>query len=318
MKKGDPGADTWKNIDAARHGGAQTWITGAYDSQTNLYIFGTGNPTPAYTTGLRGDLDNLFTCSLIAVDVDTGKMAWYFQTSPHDMHDYDSAQTPILFDAMYKGRMRKLVATAARNGYYFLLDRVTGDRLVTARYGMTTNWADGLTPSGGPRRNPNKDATVPGSLASPNSSGTINWQPVTFSPATRLFYTYEIDTFSMLHLTDTDPRGSMGLGGKEELFVGSTGSYLTALDYRTGKTQWRHKFYNAGTIGGGGLLSTAGGLVFTGDGSGNLVAFDAADGKTLWNTRIGMISNAPQTFELDGHQYIICASGDTLWSFILN
>ncbi len=318
MKKGDPGADTWKNIDAARHGGAQTWITGAYDSQTNLYIFGTGNPTPAYTTGLRGDLDNLFTCSLIAVDVDTGKMAWYFQTSPHDMHDYDSAQTPILFDAMYKGRMRKLVATAARNGYYFLLDRVTGDRLVTARYGMTTNWADGLNPSGGPRRNPNKDATVPGSLASPNSSGTINWQPVTFSPATRLFYTYEIDTFSMLHLTDTDPRGSMGLGGKEELFVGSTGSYLTALDYRTGKTQWRHKFYNAGTIGGGGLLSTAGGLVFTGDGSGNLVAFDAADGKTLWNTRIGMISNAPQTFELDGHQYIICASGDTLWSFILN
>ena len=149
MKKGDPGLDTWGSLDAARHGGAQTWIPGAYDPETKLYIFGTGNPTPAYTTGTRGDGDNLFTCSLVAVNVDTGKMAWYFQTSPHDMHDWDSAQTPVLVDGMFNGKTRKMVLTAARNGYFFTVDRVTGEHLVTAKYGTATNWAKGLNKFGG-------------------------------------------------------------------------------------------------------------------------------------------------------------------------
>lgn len=317
MQKGDPGADTWANIDAARHGGAQPWITGAYDPETHLYIFGTGNPTPAYTTGLRGEGGNLFTCSLIALDVDTGKMKWYFQTSPHDMHDYDSAQTPVLFDGMFKGKMRKMVATAARNGYYFTLDRVTGEHLVTSKYGQTTNWAKGLTPEGGPKRDPEKDATIPGSLASPNSGGTINWQPVAFSPVQGLLYTYEVNNFSMVYLTDPDPRGSMGLGGKEETYLSTVSSYLTAIDYKTGDARWRHRFYSTYT-GGGGILATAGGLVFTGDGAGSLVAFDAANGKPLWNTRIGTVSNGPQTIDMDGHQYVICATGDRMWAFILH
>ena len=156
MERGDPGLDTWASLDAARHGGAQTWIPGAYDPETKLYIFGTGNPTPAYTTGTRGDGDNLFSCSLIAVNVDTGKMAWYFQTSPHDMHDYDSAQTPILVDAMFQGKMRKLVVTAARNGYFFVLDRVTGEHLLTTKYGMRTNWAKGSESVRRPQERPGK------------------------------------------------------------------------------------------------------------------------------------------------------------------
>ena len=156
MERGDPGLDTWASLDAARHGGAQTWIPGAYDPETKLYIFGTGNPTPAYTTGTRGDGDNLFSCSLIAVNVDTGKMAWYFQTSPHDMHDYDSAQTPILVDAMFQGKMRKLVLTAARNGYFFVLDRVTGEHLLTTKYGTRTNWAKGSEPVRRPQARPGK------------------------------------------------------------------------------------------------------------------------------------------------------------------
>ena len=134
MKAGDPGLDTWPNLHAARYGGGHPWLPGVYDPETSLYIFGTGNPIPAYTAG-RGEGDNLFTCSLIAVHVDTGKMAWYFQTSPHDMHDWDSAQTPILFDATIKGKPRKLVSTAARNGYFFTLDRVTGEHIVTTKYG---------------------------------------------------------------------------------------------------------------------------------------------------------------------------------------
>jgi alcohol dehydrogenase (cytochrome c) len=315
MNPGDPGADTWASIDAARHGGAQTWIPGAYDPDTHLYIFGTGNPTPAYTTGTRGEGDNLFACALVAVNVDTGKMAWYFSTSPHDMHDYDSAQTPVLVDAMFHGKMRKLVLTAARNGYYFTLDRITGEHLVTGKYGLLTNWAKGLNKFGGPQHDPQKDATVPGSLVSPTSDGTVNWEPPAFSPDTGLFYTAEGDGYSIFYLTDVDPRGSMGLGGKEEAGVGSGGSFLTAIDYQTGQVAWRHPFYGNG--GGGGLLATAGKLLFAADGAGNLVAYDAAAGKPLWNTRIGNVTNAPETYMLDGRQYLIAATGDTLWSFVL-
>lgn len=316
MHKGDPGLDTWASLDAARHGGAQPWIPGAYDPETKLYIFGTGNPTPAFTTGTRGEGDNLFTCSLIAVNVDTGKMAWYYQTSPHDMHDYDSAQTPVLVDAMFNGKMRKLALTASRNGYYFTLDRVTGEHLVTSKYGMFTNWAEGLNKFGGPRYNPEKDATVAGSLVSPGSDGTINWEPPAYSPETGLLYVAEKNPYSMFYLTDVDPRGSMGLGGKEEAEVGSGGSFLTAIDYKTGKIAWRRAYYSDDG-GGGGLLTTAGGLLFAGDGAGSLVADDAATGKPLWNTRIGYVTNPPQTYMLDGHQYVIAATGDTLWSFVL-
>ncbi len=315
MKKGDPGLDTWASLDAARHGGAQTWIPGAYDPETKLYIFGTGNPTPAYTTGTRGDGDNLFSCSLIAVNVDTGKMAWYYQTSPHDMHDYDSAQTPILVDGMFGGRTRKLVVTAARNGYFFVLDRATGEHLLTTKYGTRTNWAKGLNQAGGPKRDPGKDASVGGSLVSPTAGGTINWQPPAYSPDTGLFYVAEDNGYSIFYLTDIDPRGSMGLGGSEEDIVGTGGNYLTAIDYKTGKAVWRHPYYGVG--GGGGLLTTAGKLLFAADGSGNLVAHDAATGKPLWNTRIGPVTNAPQTFMLGGHQYLIAATGQELWAFFL-
>jgi mono/diheme cytochrome c family protein len=121
---GDPGLDTWVSLDAARHGNGATWIPGSYDPDTNLYLYGTGNPTPAYTQG-RGEGDNLFTSSLLAVNVDTGKIVWYFQTSPHDTHDWDSTQTPILADMPFNGRTRKLVMTATRNGYFFVLDRTT-------------------------------------------------------------------------------------------------------------------------------------------------------------------------------------------------
>src|SRR5438128_2000359 len=152
MKAGDPGLETWPNLSAAQHGGGQAWIPGVFDPETNLYIFGTGNPTPGYTgVGRKGD--NLFTCSLIAVDVDTGKMKWYFQTSPHDTHDWDSAQTPMIVDAPFNGRMRKLVLMATRNGYFFALDRTTGEHLVTGIIGLTNVWANGLDAKGQPKRN---------------------------------------------------------------------------------------------------------------------------------------------------------------------
>ena len=317
QKAGDPGLNTWKSLDAARHGGGGTWVAGSYDPETQLYIFGTGNPTPSWMTGLRGDGDNLYTCSLVALDVNTGKMKWYFSTSPHDTHDYDSAQVPVLIDAKFRGHQRKLVITAARNGYFFVLDRVTGEHLLTTKYGASTNWAEGLTPEGGPKTNPAKDASIGGSLISPNSSGTVNWEPPAYSPQTGLLYQYEVDSFSEAYLTDPDPRGAMGLGGRDEIGIGSTGSYIDGIDYTTGTARWRHKLYARG-FGGGGLLATAGGLVFSGDGAGNLAALDSATGAPLWGARIGSISNAPQTFTLDGHQYVIAAAGETLYSFLLN
>jgi alcohol dehydrogenase (cytochrome c) len=315
MNPGDPGLDTWENLNAARHGGGMPWLPGAYDPETRLYIFGTGNPIPAYTVG-RGEGDNLFTCALIAVHVDTGKMAWYFQTSPHDMHDWDSAQTPILIDGLINGRKRKLVSTAARNGYFFTLDRVTGQHIVTSKYGLATNWAKTVDEKGSVRRNPEKDPLVEGALVSPTAGGTVNWEPPAFSPVTGLFYVSERNTYSIFYLTDPDPRGSMGLGGKEEITVGSAGSFLTAIDYRNGKIAWRHR-YPTGNGGGGGLLATAGGLVFAGDAGGNIVAHDARTGKPLWHSHIGTVTNAPITYRVDGRQYLLVAVGDTLYSFVL-
>ena len=317
MNPGDPGLESWPSLDAARHGGAQPWLPGAYDPDTRLYIFGTGNPTPAYTPG-RGDetKDNLFTGSLIAVNVDTGKMAWYYQTAPHDMHDWDSAQTPVLANAMFKGRMRKLVMTAARNGYFFVLDRVTGEHLLTSKYGSATNWVKHLDEKGRPMRNPEKDPTIGGSIVSPSAGGTINWEPPAFSPDTGLFYVGEDNIYSIFYLLDTDPRGSMGLGGKLESRAGTGGSFLTALDYKTGKAAWRFK-YEGGAGGGGGVLTTAGKLVFAGDGAGNIVAHDAYTGKPLWHSKIGNVTNPPQTYMLDGRQYLLVGTGDTLWAFVL-
>jgi alcohol dehydrogenase (cytochrome c) len=317
MKQGDPGLDTWPSLTAAQHGGAQPWLPGSYDPETKLYIFGTGNPTPAYTAG-RGEGDNLFTCSLVAVNVDTGKMAWYFQTSPHDMHDWDSAQTPILFDAPINGKMRKLVSTAARNGYFFTLDRVTGEHIVSTKYGLSTNWVKSVAKNGSLRRDPVKDPSIGGALVSPTAGGTINWEPPAYSPDTGLFYVSERNGFTIFYLMDPDPRGSMGLGGIEQANVGSAGNFLTAIDPKTGKIAWRRPYPGGGGGGGGGgLLTTAGRLVFAGDAGGNIVAYDAGTGKPLWHSRIGNVTNAPQTYMIDGKQYLLVAAGDTLYSFTL-
>jgi alcohol dehydrogenase (cytochrome c) len=313
MNPGDPGLESWPSLDAARHGGGHPWIPGSYDPRTRLYIFGTGNPTPAYTGVARAG-DNLFTCSLVAVNVDTGKMAWYFQTSAHDTHDWDSAQTPILIDGVINGKPRKLVSTAARNGYFYTLDRVTGEHIVTAKYGRYANWPKEVRPNGVISPDHGKEATIPGSLVSPVESGVTNWPPAAFSPDMGLFYVQEHNGFNMLYLTDPDPRGSMGLGGKSVYGLGSMGDFLTAIDYRTGKVAWRHRFPGGG---GGGLLTTGGRLVFSGDGSGNFAAFDAANGRPLWHSRIGNISNAPETFLVDGRQQVLVAVGDTLYAFML-
>jgi alcohol dehydrogenase (cytochrome c) len=309
MNPGDKGVETWASLDAARHGGAMTWIPGSYDPETKLYIFGTGNPTPAYTTG-RGDGDNLFTGCLVAVNVDTGKIAWYYATAPHDTHDWDSTQTPIFADMPWNGRQRKLVITGTRNGYFFVLDRVTGEHLLTSKFGTVNNWAKGLDAKGQPQRNLHKDATIPGSLV---NSDVTNYPPPTFSPDTGLFYVHEQNTMRINYLMDPDPRGSMGLGGISNGAMMNYGTNVIAIDYKTGKVAWR-KEINGGS---NGLLSTAGGLLFLNNGP-NIEAWDAATGKGLWYSQIGGISSPPETFLMDGKQHVLATGANGLCLFVLN
>ena len=320
QKKGDPGLESWGTLEGARVGAGNVWIPGAYDPETKLYIFGTGNPSPSYTNPKSRDGDNLYTCSLVAIHVDTGKMAWYYQLNPHDTHDWDSSETPILADGDFKGKRRKMALHADRNGYFYVVDRVTGEHLLTSKFSDTVNWVKEINAKGQTIRDVSKDSTVGGSLVSPNNYGATNWPPAAYSPDTGLFYVHQNDTYAMYYLTETDPRGAMGLGGKDEQLVAAVGSYLTAIDYKTGRIAWRHKYPSAtgGGFGGGpGALTTASKLLFAGDINGNLVAHDAVTGKILWHSRIGQVSNAPQTYSLDGHQYLIAAAGDTLFAFYL-
>ena len=169
--------------------------------------------------------------------------------------------------------------------------------------------------NGAPDPDPGKEATIPGSLGSPVEGGVTNWPPPAYSPDTGLFYTHEHNGFNLVYLTDPDPRGSMGLAGKSVTGVGSWPSALRAIDPKTSKAAWRHEFPQGG--GGVGLLATAGKLVFTNDGGGNLVAFDAATGNPLWHSHIGSPTNAPQTYAIDGRQHVLVAVGDTLYAFAL-
>jgi alcohol dehydrogenase (cytochrome c) len=318
MKAGDPGLETWANLDAAKHGGGNMWVPGSYDPETHLYIIGTGNPSPAYTTGTRGEGDNLYTCSVVAINVDTGKMQWYYQNSPHDTHDWDSAQTPVLIDGTFNGKPRKMVVQAARNGYFFTLDRLTGEHLVTSKFSGSANWAKGINAKGQPVRDAAKDYHVAGSLISPGNQGATNYPAPAYSPDTGLLYVPAQDSYALYYQTETDPRGAMGLGGKEETSVGTVSSYIAAIDYKTGKTVWKHVHPTPGGTLASGMLTTAGKLLFAGDTGGNLVGYDAATGKPLWHSYLGTnVTNPPQTYAIDGKQYLLTAAGETLSAFVL-
>ena len=279
-KMGDPGSKTWPNLDAMRHGGAGTWVPGSYDPNLHLYYFGTANPTPAFS-GVTREGDDLYTSSIVALNVDTGKLAWAFQPSPHDTHDWDAAQTPIIVDGEFHGKPRKLLLDASRNGYFFVLDRVTGEHLLTVPFADSLNWSTGIDKSGRPIRNPEKDASPGGSLVLPDSDGIVNWQPPTYDPQTGLFYVATDEVYEVYYRTEPDVRAMQGLNGVLEQRVGQVGKYIIAIDYKTGKIAWRHLQVSAGegaTV--TGLTTTAGKLLFGGDANGNLVAYDPSRRKT--------------------------------------
>lgn len=305
----DPGADTWPNVDAMRHGGGMTWQPVTYDPELNLMYVGTGNPHPVIAHTNRAGAD-LFTGSIVALNPDTGKMAWYFQAMPHDTHDWDANETPVLIDGQIDGRPRKLLAQASRNGHYFLLDRATGEALVSTEF-VKTNWSLGYDRKGQPIPNPAKMPQIDGALVSPDSVGAANWPSPSFSPDTGLLYVNASRSFSVFYIYDPDdnPQGWAGSdrGGWSE-------SMTEAIEYRTGRIRWGHRWDGGARAG---LLSTAGNLVFTGGASNDLVALNATTGAALWHARLnGPISNGPISYALDGAQYIVAAAGDTVWAFV--
>jgi alcohol dehydrogenase (cytochrome c) len=256
--------------------------------------------------------DNLYTCSIVALDADTGKLAWYFQPSPHDTHDWDNVEAPIVFDAEVDGKPRKLIAQAARNGYFFVLDRTNGKQLVTVPFDPDLNWSAGVNQKGQPIPNPAKDPQTDGTLVNPASDGATNWPPQSFDPQTGLFYVSSTPSYSVYYLTDTSEH-PQGYGGRDSFVWGE--SALVALDRKTGKVRWRHVYPGDG-VSQFGILTTAGKLLITGDPSGNVIAFDPETGKPLWHAVLtSPVTNGPMTYELDGRQYLVVGAGDTLYGF---
>jgi alcohol dehydrogenase (cytochrome c) len=220
----------------------------------------------------------------------------------------------VLIDGEIDGKPRKLLAQANRNGYFFLLDRTNGKSVATAPIIDTMNWSKGLSAAGQPIPDPGKEATIEGVLVSPSTGGATNWPPPSFDPETGLFYVGTTQNFSMFYLTDTDPHPE-GWGAAER-DAGFLGTFLNAIDYKTGKIVWKHSYFTGwGPVG---ILTTAGKLLFTGDGTSNLIAFDPANGAILWHAGLAdSVSNGPITYLLDGQQYVIAGAGDSLYAFAL-
>ncbi|HEY7306921.1 MAG TPA: acido-empty-quinoprotein group A [Bryobacteraceae bacterium] len=307
-RAGEPGAETWPGKDAMEHGGGMTWMPGTYDPELNLLYWGTGNPNPVHAgQGRKGD--NLWTSSIVALNPDTGKLVWYYQPTPHDTHDWDATQTPVLIDGEFNGIKRKLLAQANRNGYFFVLDRTDGKHLLTAPF-VETNWTKGIDAQGVPVADPSKEPTRNGALVSPSSGGATNWFAPSFNPETGMFYVNASQNYSVFYLTaEGKPEG---FAGRDDGLPGDKG-FTLAIDYKTGKICWKHEGdSNAG------LLSTAGKLLFTGDSAGHLMALDPATGTVLWHVNTGEYAgNGPMTYELNGRQYVVFGAGDTLYAFAL-
>jgi acido-empty-quinoprotein group A len=308
-RPGEPGSETWPNAGAMEHGGGMPWMPGTYDPELNLIYWGIGNPNPVHAGAGRMGA-NLWTDSIVAINPDTGKLVWYYQTTPHDTHDWDSVQTPILIDGTFNGRPRKMLAQANRSGFFYLLDRTNGEHLLTAPF-VGTNWSTGkYDAQGRPIANPEKEPSHDGVLVCPSSGGATNWMAPTFNPATGYFYVLGSHNCSIFYLT-AEGKGE-GFAGRD-LGLGGGTNYIEAIAYNTGKVAWKFKDGS-----GGGLLSTAGQLLFGSDDSGNLLALDPASGRVLWHSRIGRsTSNPPITYELDGRQYVLFGVGDTLLAFTL-
>jgi len=317
---GEPGSETWGG-DSWRYGGASTWITGSYDPELNLVYWGTGNPGPDHNGDVRPG-DNLYSCSLLALDLDTGKLRWYFQFTPHDTHDWDATQVPVLLDSTLSGRARKLVVVPSRNGFYYVLDRQTGAFLLAKPFVKQT-WAKEIDKTGRPVLNPGQEPTLEGNDSIwPGVDGANNWMSPSYNPGTKLLYFNAREERRRLFKTDAPefrPGDSFfggGGGGGARFRPEESWGKLIAMTPETGAIQWEHRILAPPWAG---VLSTAGNVVFSATPNGNFYALDARNGKDLWHFNGGgRVYASPITFLSRGKQLITIPIESVLIAFGLD
>lgn len=311
---GEPGSDTWGG-DSWQTGGGSTWLTGSYDPDLGLIYWGIGNPAPDWNGDARLG-DNLYTCSLVALHEDTGELAWYFQFTPHDTHDWDANQIPVLVDAEIDARTRRLVVMANRNAFYYVLDRVTGEYLRARPYARQT-WAEGLDGRGRPIVLPGTEPTEEGTRVWPSLQGATNWFSPSYSPTTGLFFVAVREMAAVYYKSKAEYQpGAYFLGGGEQAQAGDQASgAIRALGVTTGEAVWDFPLHSPPWAG---VLSTAGGLVFGGSEEGNVFALDAMSGEPLWHFQTGGPVRAnPISYALDGAQHVAIAAGRGVFAFAL-
>ncbi len=309
-KRGEPGSETWKGS-ALETGGAATWLTGSYDPDTGLLYWPTGNPFPDTDGDERGG-DNLYTDCVVALDPKTGKLRWYFQFTPHDLHDWDATEPLVLVDALFHGRMRKLLLQANRSGFFYVLDRTTGEFLSGKPFVRKLTWASGIGRDGRPLELEGSKPTAVGTKTCPAVRGATNWYSTAYNPAANLFYVMAVEDCNIYRQSTR--------GGYVPLRdpANPPEKYLRALDLETGKIVWEVPQVGAPEANYSGVLSTAGSLVFYGETGGSFAAVDAKTGVTLWHFDTGQEWRAsPMTYMVSGRQYVAIASGGNILSFAL-
>ena len=315
---GEPKSETWAGVGIA-HGGAPTWYTGTYDPESGTIYWPTGNASP----DLNGDLrpgDNLYACSILALDAKTGKLKWYYQFTPHDEWDWDATEPPVLVDMAWQGQPRKLLVQANRNGFLYVLDRTTGKLLQATPLVKKLTWAKAIGADGRPVLNPNQTPTPQGVKICPSMSGATNWYSTSFNPGTGLYYVQTLEDCAIYTKRPVEwgaLRGFMGGSTRPGPDEPPGQKILRAFDLRTGQAVWELPQTGPANTWGG-ALSTAGGVVFFGDDNGSFSAADAATGKPLWSFMNNQSWHAsPMTYQFDGKQYVAVAAGPNIVAFAL-
>jgi alcohol dehydrogenase (cytochrome c) len=316
--KGEPGSETWENGRDIEHGGAPTWIVGTYDPATDTVYWPTGNPAKSYNGDDRPG-DNLYTCSVVALDAKTGKLKWHFQFTPHDLWDWDATETPVLVDANWGGQPRKLLLQANRNGFFYVLDRITGKFLLGSPFVKQITWASGFTPEGRPIKLPNQNPSPEGTRVCPSQDGATNWYSPTYLPSTGLFYFQAFESCS-IYVKRDQPNwvaGTNYLGGVQRNDGSKRTHYLKAMNIQTGKIVWEVE-QPGGARSWGGTLGTATGIVFFAEENGAMMAADGITGKPLWRFETNLLWKAsPMAYMFDGKQYLAAIAGGTVYAFAL-